>query len=246
MRRFQHPLSSPALGRVVDLWVYGHYGQPIVVFPSASGMGDEWAARGMIHVLADLLERGRIKLYCVESNVGEAWTRSEGDPAWRIGRHLAYERFVLDTLIPAIWADCGGPLPLAATGCSLGAFYAANLALKQPELCRWALCLSGRYEMRAFTGGFDSLEVYFNNPLAYVANLHGEALARVREQTSLTLVCGQGAWEEGCKEETAALAGLLAAKGIPHELDLWGTDAAHDWEWWQRQASHHLHRRFAA
>ena len=49
-------------------------------------MGDEWAARGMIHVLADLLERGRIKLYCVESNVGEAWTRSEGDPAWRIGR----------------------------------------------------------------------------------------------------------------------------------------------------------------
>lgn len=246
MRREHRFLESPALGRGVDLWIYGHFGQPIVVFPTASGMADEWAARGMVHVLADLVERGRIKLYCVESNVGEVWTRREGDPAWRIGRHLAYERFVLETLVPAVHADCGGPLPLAAAGCSLGAFYAANFALKEPETFRWALCLSGRYEMRSFTGGFDSLDVYYNNPLAYVAHLAGKALARIRRHTLLTLVCGEGAWEEGCREETAALAWLCAVKGIPHEHDSWGRDAAHEWVWWQQQARHHLGRRFGA
>jgi esterase/lipase superfamily enzyme len=38
------------------------------------------------------------------------------------------------------------------------------------------------------------------------------------------------------------MAGLLADKGIPHELDVWGHDSAHDWDWWQRQVAHHLPR----
>jgi len=38
------------------------------------------------------------------------------------------------------------------------------------------------------------------------------------------------------------VAGLLAAKGIPHELDLWGYDVPHDWPSWRRQFAHHLPR----
>jgi len=239
-------IDSPGLGRPVHLWAYGHWGAPVLAFPTAAGMAHEWQRQGMVESLAPLIEGGKIKLYCPESNVAEAWTRRDSDPAWRMHRHQLYEEFVVSNLVPAIRSDCNSAeIRVATAGASLGAFYAANFALKFPELFHYALCLSGRYEMRHFTGGYDSLEVYFNNPLAYVANLHGEALERVRWQTHLTLVCGRGMWEEGCIEETHALADLLAQKEIPHFRDIWGHDVSHDWIWWQRQAAHHLGQAFS-
>ena len=245
MKKRLERVHSPQLGRGVSLWSYGHWGPPLLVFPTAAGFAHEWEAQGMVEALAPLVDGGRLKLYCPESNVAEAWTRRENEPAWRIRRHDAYERFVVETLVPKIREDCQTPgIPIAVAGASLGAFYAANFALKHPETFRWALCLSGRYAMTHFTDGFSDLEVYFNNPLAYVPGLGGEALERVRRNTRLVLVCGQGMWEEGCIEETRALAAALEAKGVPHELDLWGHDVAHDWSWWKRQAQLHLGRRF--
>lgn len=236
-------LPSPHLDRSIHLWAHGHWGAPVIVFPTAAGMAHEWDQQGMVGALWPLVERGHIKLYCVESNVAEAWTRSDSDPRWRIWRHHLYERFVLETLLPFVRHDCRGDMRVALAGASLGAMYAATFALKHPQLFWWALCLSGRYEVRAFTGGLDNEAVYFNNPLAFVHNLHGPGLEHVR-QTALTLVCGQGQWEDNCIDETVALAGALRHKGIPHELDLWGHDVSHEWPWWRRQAMHHFGRRF--
>lgn len=234
------------MGRPMHLWRYGRYGPPLLVFPSASGLAHEWEAQGMIGALGNLIEHGRLKIYCIESNVSEAWTRREGDPAWRIQRHIAFERHVIDELIPFIRADCRtSRIPIAAAGTSLGGFYAANFALKYPETFRYALCMSGRYDMSAFAGGLRTLDVYFNNPMAYVPNLEGEPLERVRRNTHLVLVCGQGRWEDGNVDEARAFAGILRARGISHNLDIWGTDVSHDWTWWQRQARLHLARDLA-
>jgi len=231
------------LGRPYHLWRYGHFGQPLLVFPTAAGFAHEWAAHGMVETLEDWIAEGRIKLYCTESNVSEAWTRRENPAEWRIGRHQLFERYVMEELLPWIREDCHTPgIRVAVSGCSLGAFYAANFALKFPDTFPYALCMSGRYDMRHFTDGFQNGDVYFNNPLAYVAGMDGPTLDRVREGTHLTLVCGQGAWEEGCIEETQALADLLAAKGISHSRDIWGRDVSHEWPWWRRQARYHLGR----
>lgn len=80
--------------------------------------------------------------------------------------------------------------------------------------------------------------------MAYVANLHVDHLAWLRSRLSLLLVCGQGQWEDttGALESTRRMAGLLADKGIRHELDLWGLDAPHDWPSWQAQFAKHLPR----
>jgi esterase/lipase superfamily enzyme len=234
------------MGRDVHLWTYGQFGMPIVVFPTAAGFAHEWQAQGMVEALQPLLASGRIKLYCPESNVAEAWTK-EGEPRWRMSRHAAYERFVVETLVPFVREDCrSAEIPLAATGASLGGLYAALFALKHPETFAWSLSMSGRYEVRGFTAGYDGPEVYFHNPLAFVPNLSGEPLDRIRHHTHLTLVCGQGKWEEGCIEETKALGAWLARKGISHERDIWGQDVSHDWAWWRRQASFHIGRRFGA
>lgn len=238
-------LPSAAMGRKVHVWQYGWFGAPVVVFPTAAGFAHEWQAQGMLDVLQPLITAGRIKLYCSESNVSEAWTKKEIDPADRIQRHLRYEKFVLETLVPFVREDCRSDgVRLAATGASLGGMYAANMALKFPEIFDWALCMSGRYEVRNFTNGFDSADVYYNNPLAFVPNLSGEALDRVCRNTHVTLVCGRGKWEEGCIEETIALAWHLERQGIPHERDIWGTDVSHDWQWWRRQAAYHFGRRY--
>ncbi|MEM6929048.1 MAG: alpha/beta hydrolase-fold protein [Myxococcota bacterium] len=238
-----HRLYSHALGRHVHVWAYGHFGMPVVVFPSASGMASEWDDNGLVHELGPLLAAGRIKLYCTESNVSETWTNFHADAGWRIHRHRQFETYVHETLVPFVHHDCRGIMPVGVAGASLGALYAANLALKSPRLVDWALCLSGRYELRNFTSGFDNADIYFNNPLAYVPGLHDEALSEAR-RTWLTLVVGQGPHEGRCIPETLTFAGQLADKSIPHELDVWGHDSAHEWPWWRRQVAHHFGRRF--
>jgi esterase/lipase superfamily enzyme len=227
----------------MHLWRFGHYGLPLLVFPSASGMAHEWDAHGMVEALAEFIDGGRLKLYCSESNVAEAWTRRENDPAWRIARHEDFERYVVDELAGFIREDCRSPgIPIAVGGTSLGAFYAANLVLKHAAIFRWALCMSGRYDVSWLTNGFHSDGIYYNNPMAYLPNLEGEPLERVRRHAHFVLVCGRGKWEDGNIEDTDAFARLLAAKGISHQLDLWGHDVSHEWVWWRRQARHHLGR----
>ncbi len=245
MKRRHELIPSQKMGRPMHLWCYGHWGAPLLVFPSAAGMAHEWDAHGMVDTLGDLIEEGKLKLYCTESNVAEAWTRQQNPAQWRITRHQVFESYVTTELASFIRRDCQSPdLPIGVSGCSLGGYYAANFALKYPDIFRYALCMSGRYDITSFTGGFSNQDVYFNNPMAYVPQLEGSHLERVRNNTHLALVCGQGPWEEGCIDETHTLADILAAKGISHHRDIWGHDVAHDWNWWRRQARYHLVQRF--
>jgi esterase/lipase superfamily enzyme len=245
MRRRHELIYSPAMGRKMNVWCFGHWGAPLMVFPTAAGFAHEWDAQGMVDTLAPLIYGGKLKLYCPESNVSRAWTNKNDHPALRVKAHLAYERFILDDLVPFIRQDChSDSIQIACSGASLGAFYAANFALKFPEICHYALCLSGRYEATDFTGGFTNLDVYYNDPMSYVPNMDGEVLEKIRRHTHLTMVCGRGAWEEGCIEETNALCDIFEAKQIPHHRDIWGHDVSHDWNWWRRQAWFHLYQRF--
>jgi esterase/lipase superfamily enzyme len=242
----QHELiASESMGRHVHLWRYGSFGAPVLVFPSAAGMAHEWDSHGMVDALAPLIDNGKVKLYCTESNVAEAWTRRESDPQWRMQRHRAFESYVIDELVPWIRNDCRTPdISIAATGTSLGATYSANFALKFPQTFRYALCMSGQYDITRITDGFNNTDVYFNNPVAYASNLDGEHLESIRAHTHLTLVCGQGKWEDGNIEDTHNLAAILGHKGIRHLKDMWGRDVHHEWDSWRRQAAMHLSHQF--
>jgi hypothetical protein len=46
----------------------------------------------------------------------------------------------------------------------------------------------------------------------------------------------------GAPESARQFAGLLAAKDIQHELDLWGHDVPRDWPSWRAQVARHLPR----
>lgn len=233
-------LDSPALGRRAHVWCFGHFGPPLIVFPSNAGVAHEWQQSGMIDALGPLLARGGVKIYCPESNISQTFT-AEGPLGQRMHRHALYERFVLETLVPFVREDCrSDDVRMYAAGCSMGALYSSLFALKFPETFRGALCLSGRYRGANIVAGGYSDELYFNDPLAFVPNLSGGSLQRVRNNTHITLVVGRGAFENSCIPETLELGGWLKNKSIPNHLGVWGEDSRHEYPWWRKQAAHYL------
>lgn len=241
MERRYLTLPSPAVGRYVQLLAFGHYGAPMIAFPSGGGQFFDFESNGMVDSVRHLIESGRLKLYCPESLDNESWLRRDIDPHWRGVRQQAYEDFLLKDLVPFIQRDCLSPgIGIGLVGCSLGAYHAANYGLKHPGTFPWALCMSGRYDLEAILGiasGDD--HIYFNNPVAYLHHLNGAGLHYLQRHAHLVLVCGQGAFEDRCLEETHRLADLMAQKGISHERDIWGHDVEHHWYWWKRQFPHH-------
>ena len=244
MRREYAELPAPSLGGSGGVLAYGHYGRPVLVFPSEAGHCYDYENNGMVGAVADLVDGGRVKLYCVDSFDAGSWANRSLPLEERARRNTAYEAWITDAVVPFIAADCGGPQDIVATGCSLGAYHAANLALKRADLFRQALCLSGVYDISTYGWGERGDATYFNNPMDYVAHADGGHLDWLRSRVWLLLVCGQGQWEDttGSLLSTRAFAGLLASKGVPHELDLWGYDVPHDWPSWRRQLGHHLPR----
>jgi len=222
---------------------YGHYGRPVLAFPSENGEVGDWEARGMVDALVEPLEAGRLKLYCIPSFDRESWTRRDLALEERARRHGHYEWWVLTRLVPFVQAD-SHTRELIATGASFGAFHAVNFCLKRGDLFPVAIGMSGVYDVSVQGGGERGEAVYFNNPMDYVTHLGGDHLEWLRSQVSILLLCGQGQWEDstGALDSTRRFGSLLGEKGIRHEVDLWGYDVPHDWPSWRRQIAHHLPR----
>jgi len=208
--------------------VFGHRGRPVLVFPSQERTRYEWEEHGMVDAVADLIDGGRVKLYCVDSWDSATWSDEWLPREERARRHEAYERWVLGQ----VEGD-----DVIAAGVSLGAYHAANLVLRHPQRFPLALCFSGIYDVSGFGWGERGDAVYFNNPADYVPGLDASP-------ASLLLVVGRGMWEDttGALEQTLRFAELLREKGIRHELDVWGEEAPHDWPAWRAQLVKHLPR----
>lgn len=244
VERREVELHSPAIGAAGRVVAYGHWGRPLLAFPSEQGSATDWEERGMVGAIDGLLDAGRVKLYCVSSYDSESWHASGLPLEERARRHAAYEDWIVSQVASWIHEDCGGSAEIAVAGTSFGAYHAANFALRRADLFPLALCLSGVYDVSVVGWGERGDAVYFQNPMDYVANLHGDHLDWLRSRVSLLLVCGQGQWEDttGALESTKLFGRLLREKGVRAEVDLWGHDVPHDWPSWRAQLAHHLAR----
>jgi esterase/lipase superfamily enzyme len=243
VERRERSLWSPAIGAAGSVIAYGHWGRPLLVFPSQQGPAWQYEERGMIDAIAPLIEAGRVKVYAVDSFDSGSWYRDDLSLEDRARLHGLYEDWLLNQVVPFVQAD-SQTADIAVTGVSFGAYHAANFALRRADLFPLAICQSGVYDVSRVAGGERGDAVYFNNPADYVAHLGGDHLDWLRGRVSLLLVCGQGMWEDttGALESTRSFGALLAEKGIRHELDVWGHDSPHDWPAWRAQIAHHLPR----
>ena len=233
---------SPALGRDMEIKVYGRGGKPVLFIPCQDGRFFDFENFGMADAWSPFLESGRATVFSVDTIDTETWSNTGGDPYWRIRRHEAWIRYLTDEVVPYIRSFCRGygwqvDPGVLVFGCSLGAMHAANLYFRFPQLFDELLALSGVYSSDYGFGGYMDDIVYLNSPVHYLANMPVDHpyLALYREHRAIICV-GQGPWE--LTDHTRALHRVLVEKGIPAWVDYWGWDVSHDWPWWFKQVGH--------
>lgn len=239
-------LAVPGTEHTLGVVRHGHYGRPVLVFPSERGQAEDFADHGMVDAVRGLVDAGRVSLFCVDAADGWSWSDTSVPVEERARRHGTYHAWLEQAVVPWIHDRLGGPAEIITVGASMGAYHAVHFAFQRADLAPLAIGLSGNYDVGTWRAwGERGDATYFANPTDYVTGLHGDHLTWLRSRLSVLLVCGQGAFEvhpTGSLPSTRHFAGLLRDKGIVHELDLWGHDSAHDWPWWQRQLAHHLPR----
>ncbi len=233
MNREFHKWLSPSLGREMEMLIFGHAGQPVLVFPSSMGRFFEYEDRGMIHAIQYQIDHGQMQVFCPDSVDSESWYNKGAHPADRVKRHMAYERYIVNEVVPLV-RRVNPHHGIVTTGCSFGGYHAMNLALKQPGIFTRCVSMSGAFDMRQFMGGYYDDNFYFANPVDYLPKTQeGWYMNQYRDGNRYLLAVGE--WDI-CLGENERMAGIMHNKNIPHRLDIWGERAVHDWPLWQKMA----------
>ena len=230
---------SPRLEREVTVARWGHWGTPVLLFPTAGGDALEIERMEMIAALHSLLEAGRIKVYSCDSVAGQAWVAKHHSSDYCALLQNRFDGFVYEEVVPAIRRDTRSDrIEIIAAGASIGAFNAVASLCRHPDVFRIALGLSGTYDLEKLFAFRAGENFYFSSPLLFLPNLgEGPQLELIRRRFIL-LAFGQGRWEN--PEESWRMAGVLGAKRIPNRVDPWGHEWDHDWPTWRRMLPHYL------
>ena len=221
-----HRLPYPA--RVVR---WGHYGAPVLLFPTAGGDCDEAERHGVMGALSGLIEAGRIKVYSVDSVAGQHWVARQHSPEYCSRVQNLFAAYIREEVVPLIRSDCASDaIEIVAAGASIGAFNAVASICRHPDAFRLALGMSGTYDLSRYLDGRWNDDFYYSSPLHYLPNLgEGWQLENLRRRM-LILASGTGRWED--IGESWRLASTLGARGIPNRVDDWGPRYDHDWPTW--------------
>ena len=96
---------SPRLEREVTVARWGHWGTPVLLFPSAGGDALEVERMGIVAALHPLLEAGSIKVYSCDSVAGHAWSSKQHSPGYCSILQNRFDDFVYQEVVPAIRTD---------------------------------------------------------------------------------------------------------------------------------------------
>jgi esterase/lipase superfamily enzyme len=236
MKREYHKWFSPALGREMEMLVFGHDGLPVVVFPTSRGRFFEFEDRGMVNMVWDKLEHGRLQLYCVDSVDAESWYNRAVPPRWRIARHMQYEQYVMQEVLALLRQQNQSP-ELAAVGCSFGGYHAMNISLRHPDIFTAALSMGGAFDTSSFLSGYYDDDCYYNIPMHYLPNMNDPWYLDRYRRNKYVLATGV---HDMCWNDNERMAQVFRDKNIPCRLDVWGGDTGHDWPWWQRMLQTYL------
>ena len=242
MKREIHKWYSPNLHKDMEIAVYGHWGFALLMFPTAAADFLEYERFQLIDSIAWAIDGGKCKAFSINSINQESWLNDHMHPHDKAVRHQQYNQYVVEEVIPFIHSQCGGRVFTITTGASLGAFHAANTFFRLPHLIDGTIAMSGSYDLKQYTKGYWDDNVYFNSPVHYLENMSDHGMLEQMRRGRIHIVTGQGNFES--PGESIRLSGVLNAKSIPHELDLWGHDMPHDWPTWRDMLPHYLGTRF--
>lgn len=236
MQRAYFKWFSPPLQKEMELLVFGHEGPRVLFFPTRAARFYDYEDWKVIDALSDKIEAGQLQIICVDSVDSESFYNREATPASRIHRHLQYEEYILNEVLPFSLKNNPNSI-LYAAGCSMGAYHAVNIAFKHPALFSKVIGMSGRYDLTVQQGcfinlfdGYQSDDIYFNMPNQYIANLTDDKIISNLKQLDIIIAIGN---EDAFFQDSRHLSRLLWNKGIWNALNIWDGEA-HKSRFWKK------------
>ena len=224
---------SESLGREMGHAVFGHAGKLCLAFAPQNGHLWDFRNFGMVDTVRSWIDAGKLRIICVDSIDEESWSDADGDPRYRAEMQERWFHYVLDELLPE-YLTYGEKAMV--TGCSMGGLHAGVFYFRRPDVFDTMISLSGVFDALYFFGDYMDDIVYNNSPVHFLANMPDDHpwLDFYRKGT-IIFCCGQGAWEDKMRIDSANLDRILTALNVPHWADFWGYDVNHDWPWWHKQ-----------
>ena len=133
--------------------MYGHWGPPLLGFPTSAG--DEWEleGQGLIGSLAPLIDGGRVKFYSINSVNSAGFYNKGAHPYHRSYVEAQFDAYVREEVVPFIRDNCqSSDIAISTMGASFGAYHAANTLFKHPRHNAEMLCDFGRVRHRELHG----------------------------------------------------------------------------------------------
>lgn len=222
---------SPNLNADFELLTFGQSGYPILLFPTSMGRYFENKDFGLIESARYFIERGEIKIYCVDSIDKFSWYNKDISPEHRIKNHIRYDQLLIEE-ISSMARNETGHHKIITAGCSFGGYHAANFAFRHPWLVSHMFSMSGIFDIRGQLDGFYDDDVYFNNPVDFLPHDQN------RELWNMKIVLGI-ADRDICRRDNERLSHILSLKGIDHWLDI-RENSDHDWPVWRQMFPEYL------
>jgi len=234
---------SSRLGLDMPIVSYGDWGHPLLVFPTAQADFLENERFYLIKAIERHVKNGKVRVFSIDSINRHAWMNRSVPIPEAARRQALYASYVEQEVVPYIRdAVRNSSARIGLTGASFGAFHAANHFFRRPDLFDTLIAMSGFYDLEPdYTRGYMDDNVYFNNPVSFIPNLHDGGALHLLHHSQIHIVTGRGAYESPRSSEQ--LSRVLSDKGIPHNLDMWGHDVNHDWPWWRKMLDHYVGER---
>ena len=241
IKQEQFTWHSEQLDKDMTVRVYGKKGVPMLAFPMANCMSDDWEKHGMVDSLKEYLEDGRVQLFTVDSVDTESWSCENGIDSWRTARQESYYQYIIEEVLPFIKKkNRSKKLPIV-TGTNLGANEAAIVFLRRPDLFQAVMAFSGLYDVRFFFDDYMDSNLYDNAPERFLENMAPDhPYIKMYNDKKMVFCVGQGAQEFDGVRTLRDLERIFIKKSINAWCDYWGFDVNHDWSWWSKQIIYFL------
>ena len=216
MKEEYHKWHSQYFEHEFEMLVFGHGGYPVIIFPTLNGTFYELKDNGIIESVSNLLDAGKIKIYCPQSIDYLTWNNFSISPEDRAKSYTGYENVVLFDIIDFAKHETGSE-KVALAGFDFGAYHALNTSLKHPDKVDHLICIDGFYDIKKFLDNYYDDNCYFNNPPDYLPGLNDDwYLNRIKTINIFLAACEQNEY----LEQNKRISDLLNQKDINHLLDI--------------------------
>ena len=229
---------SHRVGREMGLVVYGHYGLPVLAFPTSGGGEWELENMGLLPALAPYVDAGRVKFFTVGSNSDASWYNTGAHPFHRSWMQRMFDEYIRWEVIPVHPPALGRPAADRDDGRLARRLPRGEHPLQAPRRGEAVLGDVWRLRHAPFHGRLQRRQLLLQQPdrlPRWDARLGQIGLLNTCD---IHIATGHGPWEK--PEQSYALSRVLAAKGVHHHLDDWGPQGGHDWPFWKHQMWNYL------